>query len=120
MLFNSYAFLFLFLPVTLLVFLRLELKTREAALSWLVIASLFFYAWWKPVYLLLLLASMAFNFGIGLRLQRNRSRGLLTLGIVFNLGLLAWFKYAHFIAGSLSSLSGVELALDAIVLPLAI
>lgn len=120
MLFNSYSFLFLFLPLTLIVFLRLEQGRREYALAWLVACSLFFYAWWKPAYLLLLLASMTVNFIIGSFLQRRHRPWALVLGIAINLALLAWFKYAHFIAGTLTALGGVELALDAIVLPLAI
>ena len=120
MLFNSYAFLFLFLPVVLLVFLRLEQRHREAALTWLVVASLFFYGWWKPVYLLLLLTSMVFNFSIGARLQRHSQRWLLVLGVAGNLALLGWFKYAHFVTGTLNALGGMQWSLDAIVLPLAI
>lgn len=120
MLFNSSAFIFLFLPLVLLVFLYLERRRPNSALTWLVIASLFFYAWWKPVYLLLLLVSMSFNFYIGRQLQLQARRWVLVAGIAGNLGLLAYFKYAHFLVGTINWLSGVDLAIDVIVLPLAI
>jgi D-alanyl-lipoteichoic acid acyltransferase DltB (MBOAT superfamily) len=120
MLFNSYAFLLLFLPVVLLVFLRLERGRREAALTWLVISSLFFYAWWNPAYLLLMLVSMGFNFYIGWQLRRRARRWVLVAGISGNLALLGWFKYAHFVVGTINTLGGAGLTIDVIVLPLAI
>ena len=120
MLFNSYAFLFLFLPVVLLVFLYLEPARREIALTWLVVASLFFYAWWQPVYLLLLLFSMGFNFYMGWQLHRQARRWMLVVGIVGNLALLGWFKYAHFIVGTINTMGGAGLTIDVIILPLAI
>ena len=120
MLFNSSAFIFLFLPLVLLVFLYLERRKPNSALTWLVIASLFFYAWWKPVYLVLLLVSMIFNFYIGRQLQRQPRRWVLIAGIAGNLGLLAYFKYAHFLVGTINWLGGVDLAMDVIILPLAI
>ncbi|MBT8058845.1 MAG: MBOAT family protein [Gammaproteobacteria bacterium] len=120
MLFNSYAFVFLFLPAVLLVFLYLERRQREAALTWLVVASLFFYAWWKPVYLLLLLFSMVFNFAVGSRLQRRPAGWLLAVGVAGNLALLGWFKYANFVVDTVNALSGTQFVLEAIILPLAI
>lgn len=120
MLFNSYAFLILFLPVVLLVFLRLEQGRREVALTWLMVCSLFFYAWWKPAYLLILLVSMGFNFYMGGQLHRQARRWVLVVGIVGNLALLGWFKYAHFVAGTINALGGAGLTMDVIILPLAI
>ena len=120
MLFNSSAFIFLFLPLVLLVFLYLERRQPNSALTWLVIASLFFYGWWKPVYLLLLLVSMGFNFYIGRQLQRQPRAWVLVAGVAGNLGLLAYFKYAHFLVGTINWLGGVDLAIDVIILPLAI
>jgi D-alanyl-lipoteichoic acid acyltransferase DltB (MBOAT superfamily) len=120
MLFNSYAFVLLFLPVVLLVFMRLERHRREVAIAWLVIASLFFYAWWNPAYLLLLLFSMGFNFGLGAQLRRYRVKWLLVVGITGNLALLGWFKYANFLVDTANALGGTHLVLDHVVLPLAI
>jgi D-alanyl-lipoteichoic acid acyltransferase DltB (MBOAT superfamily) len=70
--------------------------------------------------LLLLLVSMSFNFYIGRQLQLQARRWVLVAGIAGNLGLLAYFKYAHFLVGTINWLSGVDLAIDVIVLPLAI
>jgi len=65
MLFNSYEFLFLFLPITLAGYFWVARRGHEPAIVWLVLASLFFYAWWRPAYLLLLLFSMLVtNFSI--------------------------------------------------------
>ena len=62
MLFNSHAFIFLFLPLTLLVFFALGRFSAKLAAGWLAAASLFFYGWWSPAYVALLLVSILFNF----------------------------------------------------------
>ncbi len=102
--FNSVTFLFFFLPVTLLVYYLIPKRFRNLVL---VVASLFFYAWGEPVYLLLLILSVVLNdlFGrmIGRRAAEQRAaRNMLILSIVVNLGMLAVFKYAgSFLLGSL-------------------
>lgn len=121
MLFNSFEFLLAFLPVALVGFFALgRAFGRRPALAWLVFASLFFYSWWNPAYLLLILGSIAVNYAIGVRLLRAPSHTLLALGVTFNLGLLGWFKYAHFLANSLNAVGGIEITLAPILLPLAI
>jgi len=70
MLFNSYEFIFLFLPLATLVFFAINRAGRETAIAWLVLASLFFYGWWNPAYLVLILLSMGINFIIGVRLGK--------------------------------------------------
>jgi alginate O-acetyltransferase complex protein AlgI len=62
MLFNSYPFVFVFLPITLAGFFALGRRSRGLAIAWLALASLFFYGWWNPVYVGLLLASITFNY----------------------------------------------------------
>lgn len=120
MLFNSYLFIFAFLPVTLGIFYLLQkFNNIRLLIAWLVSASLFFYAWWNPVYLILLGGSVGVNFIIGRQIQQRlknniATRPLLTLGIIFNLVLLGWFKYANFFA----DISSIEL--PAVILPLAI
>jgi D-alanyl-lipoteichoic acid acyltransferase DltB (MBOAT superfamily) len=64
MLFNSYPFVFVFLPITLAGFFVLGRWSRGLAIAWLALASLFFYGWWNPAYVGLLLASITFNYGI--------------------------------------------------------
>ena len=118
MLFNSNAFLFLFLPVTLLVFFALASRRGALALGWLVAASFVFYGWWNPGYLVLLCTSIVVGFALAR--AATRSRAWLPVGLVFHLGLIAWFKYAGFLATGLESLTGESLGLAPIALPLAI
>lgn len=124
MLFNSYEFLFLFLPVTLAGFFALGRRSHGAAMGWLVAASLFFYGWWYPPYLALLLASVCFNFGCGLAISRRRAalarHRLLLLAVVGNLALLGYFKYAGFLVGAADSVLGRQWPIPAIALPLGI
>jgi alginate O-acetyltransferase complex protein AlgI len=124
MLFNSYEFIFLFLPVTLLVFTALMASDKSTlATIWLVISSLFFYGWWAPSYLLLLMISIGFNFGLGRFLATSQDRNrktLLLIGLTFNLGLLAYYKYANFLAENVNQMFGTSLEFGSIILPLAI
>ncbi len=126
MLFNSYEFIFLFLPIAFLGYFLVARKGRELAIAWLVLASLFFYGWWNPAYLLLIIASMLVNFGIGKALSKThgstggRSKLLLTLGIALNLGVLGYYKYAGFFIENLNAIAGIDYHLKTIVLPLAI
>jgi D-alanyl-lipoteichoic acid acyltransferase DltB (MBOAT superfamily) len=125
MLFNSNGFIFLFLPITLLVYLRIARQGRPLhSAAWLVAASLFFYGWWNPRYLALILASMAFNYAVGRGLgewpSRKTRKALLIIGIAGNLGALGYFKYAGFFADNLNAALGTGFMLEPIVLPLAI
>lgn len=126
MLFNSPEFLFVFLPLSLALFFVFGRSLGpRAAMAWLVAASLFFYSWWEPRNLLLLLFSLAFNYTLSQWLIRRTeagtpSRPALVLGIAVNLGLLGWFKYANFFAHNLGALLGTDWTLGHIVLPLAI
>ena len=131
MLFNSYIFIFLFLPVTLIVYYRLSVAGhREAAITWLVSASLFFYAWWNTAYLLLLLGSIVFNYFLGgwlgqsknlLRAeQKTIKRIILAFGISVNLLTIAYFKYANFFVDNSNYLFNNNYHFESIILPLAI
>jgi D-alanyl-lipoteichoic acid acyltransferase DltB (MBOAT superfamily) len=126
MLFNSYIFIFVFLPITWLGFQWLRSAGgNEPALFWLVLASLVFYGYWEPVYLVLMISSIVANYGIGQWLGRfehgsRESRSILTLGVAANLAALAYFKYANFFVNNVNALWGSSLQLDTIVLPLAI
>jgi D-alanyl-lipoteichoic acid acyltransferase DltB (MBOAT superfamily) len=84
-------------------------------------ASLVFYAAWRPIYLVLLLASVALNFGAGLLMENPaRRRAVGTLGVTFNLAALCYFKYTGFILETFGASSGRPLPFAAIVLPLGI
>ena len=130
MLFNSYPFVFVFLPLVLAGFAVLtRWRSRTATLAFLIVASLAFYAWWNWRFLGLLLFSILFNFALGRRLQRRASergapvapaRRLLALGIAVNVGLLGYFKYRNFLVDTVGMAVGTDWALPPIVLPLAI
>jgi alginate O-acetyltransferase complex protein AlgI len=128
MLFNSYMFLCAFLPVTAAVFFLLGGKvSRAMALQWLILASLVFYAWWRPLNLLLIAPSILINFGIArylqklLREQRPKlAKAVLLVGIAFNVAFLGYFKYANFFVGTVNDVFGTQYVLAHIVLPLGI
>jgi alginate O-acetyltransferase complex protein AlgI len=121
MLFSSYTFLFQFLPATVLAFAAARRHSPRAGILVLAGASLFFYGAWRPIYLLLLLASVAVNFGMGLRMEDPmRRRAIGTFGVALNLVLLCYFKYTNFILDSLNALTGAPLPFVNIILPLGI
>ena len=125
MLFNSFEFIFLFLPITFFLYFALS-KQRPAARGFLIAASLFFYAWWNPAYLPLILGSILFNFVVGTMLgnehvhSRKKRQQLLVFGIAANVLLLGYFKYTDFFLDNLNTLLGTALPRPHIVLPLAI
>lgn len=123
MLFSSYGFLFLFLPVTLFGFWKIGARGHHrVAISFLVAASLFFYGWWNPLYLWLILGSIFFNYAVGIYLggRPQPSRLMLALGVAANLSVLGYYKYANFFIENLDQMAGVEIQINTIVLPLAI
>jgi hypothetical protein len=126
MLFNTYVFIFGFVPLTLAGYFLIARASLWAAASWVGAASLVFYGWWNPKYVLLLLASIAVNFAVGRAIARSREAGrmrhaktLLVAGLAFDLSLLAFYKYANFFAENLNA-AGAGLTLPDIVLPLGI
>ena len=126
MLFSSLEFILIFLPLVALGFFALgRLGNRQLAIGWLVAASLIFYAYWKPPYLVLLMASMAGNFAVGKWLDRTtgttpKRKALLVAGIAANLLLLGYYKYSNFVVESLGNLAGTNWEMEKIFLPLAI
>jgi len=125
MLFNSFEFIFAFLPITLLVFFWIGKRNQhQVAISWLVLCSLFFYGWWNPAYLALILFSMLFNYAFGVMLgsdeKQKTRKGVLILGVVINLVLLGYYKYANFFVEQVNWAVGYNFHLEKIFLPLAI
>lgn len=108
MLFNSIEFLFIFLPITFIVYFALnKAKLINIAVGWLVLASLFFYSYWKIDYLPLILISMVFNYSIGYTLSHptalKLNRKLIFLsGIVGNVALLSYYKYFDFLINNIN------------------
>lgn len=124
MLFNSYPFIFLFLPLSLWLFFRLGRTSHRNAAIWLALVSLFFYAWWNPPYVGLLLLSIVFNYTIGLTLTRSsthpaatRRKWLMLSGVGANLALLGYYKYSGFLQSITADFPGLE---QSIMLPLGI
>lgn len=121
MLFNSWQFIFIFLPTIVLGALLVQRYGRDnQIIPFLVLASLVFYGWWNWKLLGLLVASVVLNYGFARLLSGERRRIILFIAIVANLAALGWFKYAHFLADNARSLTGIKIELGDIVLPLAI
>jgi alginate O-acetyltransferase complex protein AlgI len=126
MLFNSYPFLFGFLPIVLIGFYVLGARRREWALLWLTAVSLFFYAWWRPINVLLIAPSILINYGLARGLERTRevqparAKAILITGIVFNLCFLGYFKYLNFFQSSLNDAFDAGFVLTQLILPLGI
>lgn len=127
MLFNSYEFIFLFLPITFFVyFYLLNKRLITGAKGFLVFSSLFFYSWWNIAYLPIILGSMLFNYVIGGTLNENSTKikfskkGVLAFGVSANLLLLGYFKYYDFFITGFNALLGSDAELLHLMLPLAI
>ena len=120
MLFNSLGFIFLFLPFTLFFSYLFKKMGKEKFFIFLALASLFFYSIWKPVYLILILISILFNFSWGKLVGQNKKKLILIFGIAANLTLLIYFKYFNFFLSNLASLFDLVFENQIIELPLAI
>lgn len=122
MLFNSLLFILVYLPVVLAGFFAIGRKNAALAAGWLMLSSLFFYGWWNPKFVLLLLASAMFNFGIGYWMARSKGamRGrLLSVAVGADLLVLGIFKYLKFFIDNINQMGG-NVTLVSIVLPLGI
>jgi len=126
MLFTSPEFALLYLPIVLAGFFLLGSRSQNAGAGWLLLASLFFYAYWMPGFVFLLLGSICWNYWIGTRIatilpsSRSRACRWMQLGIVVNLGLLAYFKYANFLVDNAGLLTGQHWHIAHITLPIGI
>ena len=124
MLFNSYSYIFGFLPVTFLGFLILGRAGRAPATLWLTAASIAFYAWWRPLNVLLIMPSIVFNYGAARLLERTSgsrpgmARAILMAGIVCNILFLGTFKYLSPVSHFLQDSTGFVAVIDSVVLPL--
>ncbi|WP_269523944.1 MBOAT family O-acyltransferase [Coraliomargarita parva] len=127
MLFNSFIYIFLFLPLVVVAYhVMLRLRLVIPAKVFLVVASLFFYSWWNWSYLPILLISIAFNYALGevvspLERSPKLSRKLLlAFGITMNVAALGFYKYADFFLTNLNHLAQSDYKLLELALPLAI
>lgn len=128
MLFNSYEFIFLYLPLVLIGFFGIARSSHRLAALWLAAASLFFYGWWNTQFVLLLLASIGFNYAMGYaigharmaaKLPKNATR-ILVFAVTGNLLLLGYFKYTNFFISTAQQIAGTHWGIADIVLPLGI
>jgi len=121
MLFNSYEFILVFLPAVLWAYYQLgKTAIPQLSIALLIGASLFFYAWWNPAYLTLLVASMLINYAFGIALSRKPKRLYLTLGVTINLVALGYYKYSNFFIDNLNVIANTNFHLEQVILPLAI
>ena len=127
MLFNSYLFLFVFLPVTCAGFFVIGRCSRPVAAGWLALASLAFYAWWDIRFVPILIGSVLWNFAAGLVILHLRRRGqirmslvALAVGVGTDLAVLGYFKYVNFFIEMANNALGTTLSPLAVILPLGI
>ena len=124
MLFNSYEFLFLYLPIVFVGFFWLARYGHNVSALWLAFASLFFYGWWSPKYVGLLLASIVINYSMAYLIGHARGRAhakfIIIFAITANLALLGFYKYANFFIDMSNYVSDGSLHLVDIILPLGI
>ncbi|NEO53250.1 MAG: MBOAT family protein [Okeania sp. SIO3B5] len=126
MLFNSYVFIFCFLPLTLIVFFGLtRFGLIKAAKVWLTASSFAFYGYWKIAYLPLLIISILWNYQMGkfiaqAKPESKQANVLLWVGIAINLAIISYYKYANFFLDTVNSVVSTNLNAGQIILPLAI
>ena len=124
MVFSSTLFLFLFLPLTLMIYYNPFVRSRKFRNRCLLVASLFFYAWGEPFFVCLMVLSIAVGWACGRAMERAASRGqekrILTAGVVFHVGLLFVFKYLTFAASQLGLLLHEDFSAIHIALPIGI
>ena len=125
MLFSSILFLFYFLPITLALYYVIPRKNIEARNLVLLIASLFFYSWGEPVYVVLMIYSAFLNYysarQIGRAQENGKSgKGSMLFALVMNLLVLGFFKYFGFVMDTFNSLTGMNVAYTALALPIGI
>ncbi|WP_019240677.1 MULTISPECIES: MBOAT family O-acyltransferase [Bacillus] len=123
MIFNTFEFIFLFLPITFILYFIINKFNFTVAKLFLVLASLFFYAYWNPNYLYIILLSLVINFVLSRYIVNERNsfrKTVLTLGILFNVGLLGFYKYFDFVVTNINAVFSTNISLLHLLLPLAI
>lgn len=118
--FNTYLYILLFLPITVIGWFLLNKLSHKVALVFLIAASLFFYAYAGLEGFVWLLISMVVNYGFVLLLERFRNKLLLVLGVAFNIALLFYFKYTNFAIATVNQVAGTDYAALELVLPVGI
>ena len=122
MLFSSIPFLFYFLPCVFVLYFLVPMRWKN---TMLLLASLFFYAWGEPKFVVFMLASIVQGYVLArlvekYRADRRRAKLFLTLSLVFSLGLLGYCKYADFFLSGFNALTGLHIPLLRVALPIGI
>lgn len=121
MLFNSPEFIYFFLPFSIATWWLLQKLEREHDAQLLVIiCSVYFYGWWDTRYVPLLLGNAVANFYIGQKIFQTKSKNLLIAGLLYNIGLLGYFKYCDFFIENWNEATGQNVAVMHLILPLGI
>lgn len=124
MLFHSNEFIFIYLPITLGVYIYLSKTNKDYCMPWLGAASVVFYGIWNPLNLVPLSVSILCNYGFGWLISKEeegrKRKGFLTLSIILNLLLLGYFKYTNFLIETSNMVFGRDDTFFNIVLPLGI
>lgn len=124
MVFSSTTFLFLFLPIVLILYYNPIFKSLKFKNIILILSSIFFYAWGEPVFVILMLASIMLNWFFGLLVDRYQSGGkakaVIAASVFFNMGMLFIFKYLTFTLKNLNLLLGTHINTLGIELPIGI
>ena len=111
MVFSSLNFLFLFFPAVLAVYFLVPFRAKNAVL---LLASIFFYAWGEPVYVILMMLNILLNYVTGLQMEaasdRRKRKFQLAAGVAVNLLLLGFFKYSGFLVGIIGDITGITIA----------
>ncbi len=119
MVFSSLNFLFIFLPITLLLYYICKDITWKNVI--LLIASLVFYAWGEPVYIILMVISILFNYLIGKDIeQSSHPKAILVFGIIINILILGYFKYSGMLVDTINSIAGLSIHKRELALPVGI
>lgn len=126
MVFSSKIFLFYFFPAVLLIYFLVR-RNRKLSNLFLTLASLLFYAWGEPKFVLVMIGSIVVNWLFGLWIDKlikedgkSKAKGVVALSVVFNLTLLGVFKYLTFLLGSVKDWFGLQFTIPQIALPIGI
>ena len=120
MIFSSLLFLFWFMPIFFVIYYLVPMRAKNLVL---LIGSMVFYGWGEPKYLILLVISILVNYFAGLLIQRLRGRAdklILVCALVFDIGMLFFFKYINFFIENINAVAGSSIAEVNITLPLGI
>lgn len=125
MLFPSEVFLFVFLPTVLVVYYALLRKTKRLKNIFLLIASIFFYAWGEPFYVFLMIASILFNWLMGMLIDRFREKKMIAALLIIlmaavNIGVMGWYKYSMFTVLQINRFMHTQIPVPNVPLPLGI